>query len=79
MSADDAMRYYSDAFYLIANKRYGGAIIQQLERGGIDRKQMLLFDGSDKELLKGIRRCPILARRHKKIQFSRKDGWEFHS
>ena len=60
MSADDAVRFYPDAFFIIANKHYAEDIAHQLEDRGVSRNNMLLFDGSDKTVVVGVLDAPIL-------------------
>ena len=60
MSADDTERYHKDAFFLIASKRYGEEIMRQLERCGVSREDMYVFNGEDKTVCDRLERAPIL-------------------
>lgn len=60
MSADDTERYHKDAFFLIASKRYGEKIMRQLERCGVSREDMYVFNGEDKTVCDRLERAPIL-------------------
>lgn len=61
-SAMDSVRAHKNALFVIANKSNGRNISLQLQEYGVDEKKILLFDGSDKCLLEGIRRGTILPR-----------------
>ena len=61
-SAMDSVRAHKNALFVIANKSNGKNISIQLQEYGIDEKKIMMFDGSDKCLLEGIRRGTILPR-----------------
>ena len=61
-SALDLVRAHKNAVFVIANKNNGNSISLQLQEYGIDEKKILIFDGSDKYLLEGVRRATILPR-----------------
>ncbi len=58
--ARDSVRSHKDALYIIANKKSGWDISRQLQEYGVDEKKILIFDGSDRYLLEGVRRATIL-------------------
>ena len=59
-SADDASRDSVGAFYLIANKKAGVQLREHLKSRGVSEDQIMIFDGSDPELVAGLRKQPIL-------------------
>lgn len=61
-SARDVSRDVNN-FYLVANKKSGNQIKTQLINYGISENRIMIFDGTDKNLLSGIKKCPILPRR----------------
>ncbi|MCR4704446.1 MAG: glycosyltransferase [Lachnospiraceae bacterium] len=62
-SADEATRNIKDAYYIIANKRFGEQIRMQLTGMGVSDDYMTIFDGADRNLLDGLRRLPLLPER----------------
>lgn len=62
-NADEAARYYKEAFYIIANKTSGEQIKTQLSNSGISDENIIIFDGADRKLVEGIRRLPLLPER----------------
>lgn len=58
-SADDAARV-KNAFFLVANKKAGEQISNQLQTLGVSEEKMWIFDGADEALLKGLKSSYIL-------------------
>lgn len=61
-NAIDSVRTHKNALFIIANKKSGREISLQLQEYGIDEKKIMMFDGSNKYLLEGVKRGIILAR-----------------
>lgn len=59
LTTDEAVAWHRDALFLIANKKCPYYIRNQLVRKGIDEDRIMIFDGSDPELLEGIRRMNV--------------------
>lgn len=60
INADEAVRSFKDGFYVIAGKAFGKEIRDQLKIKGIPEDNIILFDGSNVNLMEGIRRFHIL-------------------
>ena len=60
MSVDDAIRFYPDTFFIVANKRSGAEIFRQLGTAGISEDKVLIFDGSNDVLCGEMMKGPIL-------------------
>ncbi len=60
MSIDDAVIKYPQALFLICNKKNHGEMKKHLTGWGIQEDQIVVFDGSDPELLSYMRSLPIL-------------------
>ena len=59
INADEAFAWHREAFYLIANRKFGYDIRNQLVRKGIDEDRIEILDGKDADLIEGIRRMRI--------------------
>lgn len=59
-SCDDAVRFFPDAFFIVACKNCSEAMVHQLNLNGIDNDQIGVFDNTKASEMIEIRRRPLL-------------------